>query len=235
MDENELYFKDSFSQSEGNINISVNNLTAACISSSNNKFSLDSDGNLIVNTIQTTGSTSIGYDIDKVYPIGSIYMSVNGTNPSTLFGGTWEQIKDKFLLCSGDVYANASTGGSASVSLTTNNLPSHTHAGTTSSDGLHTHTGTINSAGEHKHNTQGQWRLALNTSATNRALSYNQQTGDPIREDNPILSAGSHVHTFTINSNGSHYHSFTTNSTGEGTAFNNMPPYLAVYVWKRVS
>lgn len=50
---------------------------------------------------------------DKLYPVGSIYLSVNATNPATLFGGTWEQIKDRFLLAAGDAYAAGSTGGEA--------------------------------------------------------------------------------------------------------------------------
>ena len=55
--------------------------------------------------------------IDTIYPIGSIYMSVNSTSPSTLFGGTWEQINDTFLLSSGDTYSNGATGGSATVTV----------------------------------------------------------------------------------------------------------------------
>ncbi len=52
--------------------------------------------------------------IDKVYPVGSIYMSVNNTNPKNLFGGTWEQLKDRFLLGVGDTYTTVnSAGGSA--------------------------------------------------------------------------------------------------------------------------
>lgn len=51
------------------------------------------------------------------YPVGSIYMSINNTNPSTLFGGTWEQIKDTFLLSAGDTYTAGSTGGEATVQL----------------------------------------------------------------------------------------------------------------------
>lgn len=51
--------------------------------------------------------------IDVVYPIGSIYMSVNTLNPSTLFPNTiWEKIENRFLLGSGSSYSSGSTGGS---------------------------------------------------------------------------------------------------------------------------
>ena len=63
-----------------------------------------------------------------VYPVGSIYMSVNEVNPSTLFGGTWERIKDRFLLASGDTYSNGATGGEATHTLTISELPAHKHA-----------------------------------------------------------------------------------------------------------
>lgn len=65
--------------------------------------------------------------VDKIYPVGSIYMSVNNTNPSTLFGGTWEQLKDRFLLGAGSTYSNGSTGGEASHTLTVNEMPAHNH------------------------------------------------------------------------------------------------------------
>lgn len=50
-------------------------------------------------------------NVDLIYPIGSIYMSVNSTNPSNYFGGTWEQLKDRFLLGAGDIYVNGDIGG----------------------------------------------------------------------------------------------------------------------------
>ena len=76
--------------------------------------------------------------LNIMYPVGSIYMSVNNTNPSTLFGGTWSQIKDRFLLACGDTYSNGSTGGEATHTLTVNEMPANyikTTSSGTSSDG----------------------------------------------------------------------------------------------------
>lgn len=64
---------------------------------------------------------------NRIYPVGSIYMSVNSTNPGTLFGGTWTQLQNRFLLGAGSSYTNGATGGSATVTLTTNQIPSHQH------------------------------------------------------------------------------------------------------------
>ena len=72
---------------------------------------------------------------DNIYPVGSIYMSVNSTNPSNLFGGTWTQLKDRFLLGAGSTYTNGSTGGSATQKLSAANLPSHTHPQYVATDG----------------------------------------------------------------------------------------------------
>lgn len=72
-------------------------------------------------------SISAGLSFDDIYPIGSIYMSVNNTSPSTLFGGTWVQIKDTFLLSAGDTYTAGDTGGSATHTLTVDEIPSHNH------------------------------------------------------------------------------------------------------------
>lgn len=89
------------------------------------------------------------------HPVGSLYWTSSNENPATTFGGgTWVQIKDKFILSAGDTYTNGATGGSATVTLTTNNLPSHSHnftpVGTVSSHthGLNNHT---HSVGAHSH------------------------------------------------------------------------------------
>jgi hypothetical protein len=65
--------------------------------------------------------------LNMVYPVGSIYMSVNSTSPATLFGGTWQQIEDTFLLSAGSTYTAGDTGGEATHTLTTDEMPSHDH------------------------------------------------------------------------------------------------------------
>ena len=65
--------------------------------------------------------------LDAVYPIGSLYMSVNAADPNTLFGGTWERLNDRFLLAAGDTYAAGATGGEAAHTLTVEEMPSHSH------------------------------------------------------------------------------------------------------------
>ena len=71
---------------------------------------------------------------DLIYPIGAIYLSVSATNPATLFGGKWEQIKDRFLLAAGDTYAIGTTGGEATHKLTVAEMPSHKHQIKTNND-----------------------------------------------------------------------------------------------------
>lgn len=73
---------------------------------------------------QTIGSNFV---LDNVYPVGSIYMNVNSTNPGTLFGGTWEQIQGKFLLGMSSSYPAGSQGGEASHTLKENEMPNHKH------------------------------------------------------------------------------------------------------------
>lgn len=65
--------------------------------------------------------------LEKVYPVGSIYMSANSVNPQYLFGGTWTPVQDRFLLGAGTTYSAGATGGEAAHKLTVNELPAHSH------------------------------------------------------------------------------------------------------------
>ena len=67
--------------------------------------------------------TRLNVLVDGIYPIGSYYWSSNSTSPAALFGGTWEQIKDKFVLAAGDDYTVDATGGEAEHTLTAGELP----------------------------------------------------------------------------------------------------------------
>jgi hypothetical protein len=152
-----------------------------------------------INTILTkqidTQINNINTRIDGFFPVGSIYMSVNNVNPSTIFGGTWEQIEDRFLLASGATYAAGTTGGESTVTLNVNQIPSHRHINDYYYPG-----------GEQ------QWYTDSGDSIGGSGKKYIYLNG----------SAGFH---------GAQKHS----NVGGGQAHNNMPPYLAVYVWKRVS
>ena len=82
--------------------------------------------------------------LNLIHPIGTLYWtskapSANG-DPNVLFGGTWVQIKDRFILSAGDAYTNGATGGAATVTLTTTQMPNHSHGGSTAYGGVdHTH------------------------------------------------------------------------------------------------
>lgn len=145
---------------------------------------------------------------DKLHPVGSIYLSVSDTNPETLFGGKWEQIQDRFLLAAGSTYSAGATGGEATHALTVNEMPSHRHAPSTR-----------DSAGSES----GYKRFFTTNLATGSESVARTTTGS---------GSGKYAMTATTISdiNEAEY----TTYAGGGAAHNNMPPYLAVYVWKRI-
>lgn len=130
------------------------------------------------------------------HPVGSLYWSSKNTNPSQLFGGTWTQIKDKFILAAGDTYTNGATGGAATVTLTINQIPSHTHtgpshthsftpAGTVSS---HTHTGP-----SHTHS----FTPAGTVSSHSHTMSHNHSFTPSGTVSSHIHGLNDHKHTFS--------------------------------------
>ena len=147
--------------------------------------------------------------LNLIYPVGSIYMSVSSTSPATFLGGTWERIQDKFLLAAGSTYAAGSTGGSATKNT------SHVH-------------GEINGR-------NGSLAAAIGSSNGNPGILGFEATNEQVVTiGKPSYSVGGASYT-----NGGSFNHWTTiygaSSTGGSTDLNIMPPYLAVYVWKRTA
>lgn len=174
--------------------------------------------------------------VDIIYPVGSIYMSVNATNPGTLFGGTWEQLQNRFLLGAGSSYLAGATGGAATHTLTSSEMPSHTHTftGTASSTGNKqpTFTGTamsgsIDSMAGLTYTTSGVLGVSDSSNTYGRGGTYSTAMKKVTFNGTPSGTVSSHNHSFTP--------AGTNSSTGSGSAHNNMPPYLAVYMWKRTA
>lgn len=172
--------------------------------------------------------------LDKFYPVGSIYISVNDTNPSILFGGEWERIQEKFLLSAGDTHIAGTTGGEFTHTLTTAEMPTHNHSASSDWAGDHAHTrGSMDINGWVR--SMAEWNSGQNGAMTaNYVENAHLGTGEGCCLTNVILTA-SHNWSGATSSNGNHSHTITVYNNGSGNAHNNTPPYLAVYMWKRVA
>lgn len=197
-------------------------------------------------------SKHTGDNIDKginlalaMYPVGSIYLSVNNINPGTIFGGTWEQIQDRFLLAAGSTYTGGATGGTASHT--------HTSAAHTHTSAAHTHTTaghTLTEAEMPNHFHPGlYWQdpgnmsyvVTLNGGTYGYKLSWSGQGGSTTagagRNEVSMMTGkigggGSHTHGNTGSTTPGNTGSTTPGNTGSSSS---LPPYLAIYVWKRTA
>lgn len=165
----------------------------------------------------------------KLYPVGSVYISFNSEDPSTLFGGTWERLKDTFLLANGDSYAPNITGGSATKNITVDNLPSHSH--TISWDGNHSHTrGSMNITGTISASVETY--VGAITGAFYQIPNY-ATVGAHDYVVNGIGFDASKAWGGETSLNGNHSH--VVGNTGSGLPMNIMPPYRTVYMWRRTA
>ncbi len=172
-------------------------------SARSNALTVDWYGNVNIptGTAYKVGGVSL---VDLIYPVGSIYMSVSSTSPATLFGGTWQQIEDTFLLAAGNTYTAGDTGGEATHTLIEGELP--------------------NISGT------AVFRAVQNSSGTNYSIQPSA-SGHFTRSSNS--STGNTIKGGSTASNGTQ--SNLTFEFGSGNSHNKMPPYLAVYIWKRTA
>lgn len=146
-----------------------------------------------------------------IYPVGSIYITTDTVDPAVRFGGTWEQLKQKFLIAADDEsenYKNQATGGAFSRNYT----PQGSVGG---------HALTVNEIPSHNH--------GISASAFSSTRGIVDGEGSGVISDyvcDPVAGT-------TENRGGSaaHYHEFT----GAQSTIDTTPPYLAVYMWKRIA
>lgn len=126
------------------------------------------------------------------------WVSDDPTSPASFIGGTWEQIKDRFILAAGDTYAAGSKGGEANHTLADNEMPSHIHIVTA------------------YYNYGWNVKVGLELGEIFTSLNHVNITGSQ--------SIGTDT--------GRGY--LGTNKSGGDQPHNNMPPYFAAYIWRRV-
>ena len=154
--------------------------------------------------------------LDMIYPVGSIYMSVNSSNPGSLFGGTWEAYaQGRVLIGAGTgtdsrseqkTFAAGSTGGEDNHQLTVGELASHKHSATSNNTGAHTHTFA---------------RAKVDSDYSNG--TYNSWWGPRNNATERTSSAGNHTHSISVN------------NAGGNEAHLNMQPYITCYIWQRTA
>lgn len=151
-----------------------------------------------------------------IYPIGAIYMSVNSTPPEALFGGTWERIRDRFLLAAGSTYAAGKMDGSADAVVVRHSHKQSSHAHSPSD-------GEQYGFMEYKQGRVSRTKVKTDSSSAGRYAILGTSGASSAEESNLGFA---------------HYTSFATpeiSDSGVSGEGKNMPPYLTVYMWKRTA
>jgi microcystin-dependent protein len=151
--------------------------------------------------------------LNMTYPVGSIYMSTSATNPGSLFGGSWERyavgrVQVGVSEGEGEFAGPGYAGGEKYHTLTVNEMPYHNHGG-----------GTGGQSADHAH-----------------SIGYRVMTeGDRYVVDRQVTSSGFFATTTGVYTGGvtaNHYHGIPADGASWG--HNNMQPYIAVYIWRRI-
>lgn len=184
----------------------------------------------------------------QLYPVGSIYMNVNNVDPSAIFGGSWERMPSgRMLVNNGDGFALGQIGGEKEHRLTEDELAVHNH-------NLQTNISfTIPNAGEHYHaiGTIVDNNGAFITSDSNRSYKNgfklpegkywtswngsNHKNDRYPKTDNEVYNLFTSINKQSDTSSVNKDINVNTNNIGKNQPHNNMPPYIVVNMWKRIS
>lgn len=172
-----------------------------------------------VNAKIDKNTNDIANEWQKIYPVGSYYISESAESPAVLFGGTWEALNDKFIVADGSTFAAGTDGGALN----------HTHANQTTQSGGGGTTGstalTIAQLPAHEHRTKV---FRIGTKSGDGPLLTDwanvSATAEVIKGTEPIGGGQGHTHT-TPN------HTHNLKDTAPASS---LPPYHPVHVWHRV-
>jgi microcystin-dependent protein len=183
----------------GNQNTTGNAATATALQTARNINGVSFNGTADI-TIPTVPSGGIIMWSGAIANIPSGWFLCDGAN------GT-PDLRNRFVVGAGSTYTPGNTGGADTVTLTTAQIPSHTH----------TFSGTTNTAGNHNHE-----YYSSGVSGSNPWPDVDSSSG-AAPTAHPTSFAGDHSHTF----------SGTTAATGGGGSHENRPPYYALaYIMK---
>ena len=169
------------------------------------------------------------------YPVGSIYCSIDSTDPGALFGGTWAAIgAGRALVAAGGGFAVGSEGGADTHTLTVEEMPSHAHTAWTGEAGWHGHTARTDTA-----NLTGSFNpggLGITASGVCSLGAGKQPSNSGYATDSSIVNINaSHMHNVGVDGAGNHTHTVGVGATGGGQAFSVRNPYIAVNMWRRTA
>lgn len=198
---------------------------------------------------------SLAAQREEDYARIKFWASNDPTSPASFIGGTWERVEGEFIMGASSAYPVGTTGGSATHTQTTAEMPSHSHSGSTGSAGSHSHSastdsagwhshsGTTNGAGEHSHNVNAEYKSGGDDGESYRIRNYGASWANykfTTSSDGSHTHSfstngtGSHTHTVSIGDAGAHSHTVSIGSTGSGQAMSILNPYYALYIWVRV-
>ena len=169
------------------------------------------------------------------YPVGSIYCSIDSTDPGALFGGTWAAIgAGRALVAAGGGFAVGSEGGADTHTLTVEEMPSHAHTAWTGEAGWHGHAARTDTA-----NLTGSFNpggLGITASGVCSLGAGKQPSNSGYATDSSIVNINaSHMHNVGVDGAGNHTHTVGVGATGGGQAFSVRNPYIAVNMWRRTA
>ena len=204
--------------------------------------------NTAVNTANNAANTveQIRVEMDavtnKLWPVGSIYISVNNANPASFFGGSWVPFATGKTIVGvdtgqGEFNAVEKSGGHKELQSHAHGMNNHVHSLNNHTHTVPNHVHTMQGAGNHYH------YLGINKDAVQKGTSYNKpnnfESGSTSYKSN---TTGNHTHTMNSsgtcttggNSGNTGGNSGNTTSAGGGDS-GNLQPYITVYMWKRTN